>query len=77
MVDGRGPWLLEVNTMPGFTSHSLVPMAARHAGFQMPVLCGHLVDRALARGRSRSSGAPGEHALRNANPSRPTMGDPR
>lgn len=26
------PWLLEINTMPGFTSHSLVPMAAAHPG---------------------------------------------
>ena len=26
------PWLLEVNTSPGMTGHSLVPMAARAAG---------------------------------------------
>jgi len=26
------PWLLEINTMPGFTSHSLVPMAAASPG---------------------------------------------
>ncbi len=26
------PWLIEVNTVPGMTSHSLVPMAARQAG---------------------------------------------
>ncbi len=30
-ADGRN-WLLEVNTVPGMTSHSLVPMAADHAG---------------------------------------------
>lgn len=40
-------WLLEVNTMPGFTSHSLVPKAARHAGTEMPELCATLVDLAL------------------------------
>ena len=33
MVDGAGqPWLIEVNTVPGMTDHSLVPMAARQAG---------------------------------------------
>jgi len=26
------PWLIEVNTVPGMTDHSLVPMAAREAG---------------------------------------------
>ncbi len=35
--DGR-PWLLEVNTMPGFTSHSLLPRAAGHIGLDMPRL---------------------------------------
>jgi D-alanine-D-alanine ligase len=33
LVDGEGrPWLIEVNTVPGMTDHSLVPMAARAAG---------------------------------------------
>lgn len=33
MLDGDGnPWLLESNTLPGMTDHSLVPMAAREAG---------------------------------------------
>ena len=33
MRDGNGDfWLLEVNTVPGMTDHSLVPMAARAAG---------------------------------------------
>lgn len=26
------PWLIEINTVPGMTSHSLVPMAAKQAG---------------------------------------------
>lgn len=44
MLDERGePWLLEVNTMPGFTSHSLLPMAAKAAGRGMGELCAHLV----------------------------------
>lgn len=50
MVDDAGAWLLEVNTLPGFTSHSLVPMAARHAGVSMPELCGRLVESARSRG---------------------------
>lgn len=42
------PWLLEINTMPGFTTHSLLPMAARIRGLDMPALCAHLVRCALA-----------------------------
>ena len=33
MIDANGkPWLIEVNTIPGMTSHSLVPMSAKQAG---------------------------------------------
>jgi D-alanine-D-alanine ligase len=41
MIDGatRQPYLLEINTSPGMTSHSLVPMAARAAGISYPELC--------------------------------------
>ena len=49
MLDGRGPWFLEINTMPGFTDHSLVPKAAQHAGMDMEALTGRLVHRALQR----------------------------
>jgi D-alanine-D-alanine ligase len=35
--DGRF-FVLEVNTIPGMTSHSLVPMAARQAGMEVPAL---------------------------------------
>lgn len=39
MLDGAGaPYLLEVNTVPGMTSHSLVPMAARAAGIDFDEL---------------------------------------
>lgn len=47
------PWLLEVNTMPGFTDHSLLPMGARAAGWEMPALCDRLVRAALAEGAVR------------------------
>lgn len=49
MLDARGSWLLELNTMPGFTDHSLVPMAADHTGMSMPSLCAKLVHCALRR----------------------------
>ncbi len=40
MLDGNGdPWLLEVNTSPGMTGHSLVPMAARAVGISYEDLC--------------------------------------
>lgn len=45
--EGRRPWILEVNTIPGFTSHSLLPMAANHAGMPMPALVDHLVQLAI------------------------------
>ena len=45
-LNDEGPWLLELNTMPGFTNHSLVPLAARHSGLDMPTLCTMLVDSA-------------------------------
>jgi D-alanine-D-alanine ligase len=52
ILDGEGRyWLLEINTMPGFTSHSLVPMAARHQGMEMPALCGKLVEMAIRDSR--------------------------
>jgi D-alanine-D-alanine ligase len=52
MQDKRGQfWLLEVNTVPGMTDHSLVPMAAAAAGldFQQLVLA-ILADSLEARG---------------------------
>ncbi len=40
MLDAEGaPYFLEVNTAPGMTDHSLVPMAARHAGIEFGPLC--------------------------------------
>ncbi len=45
--DDNRAWFLELNTMPGFTDHSLVPMAARATGLEMPTLCARLVDAAI------------------------------
>jgi len=41
--------ILEVNTGPGLTSTSLVPMAADAAGLTFADLAAHLTDRAIAR----------------------------
>jgi D-alanine-D-alanine ligase len=39
LEDGGGWKFLEVNTSPGMTNHSLVPMAARSVGVDFPELC--------------------------------------
>ncbi len=41
------PWFLEVNTMPGMTTHSLLPKAAAETGMNMSVLCDKLVRLAF------------------------------
>ena len=47
MLDARKkPWLLEVNTSPGMTSHSLVPMAARAVGISYEDLCVKILELA-------------------------------
>lgn len=44
MVDRSGqPWLLELNTVPGMTDHSLVPMAAKAAGLEFAPLVQRIV----------------------------------
>ncbi len=43
------PFLLEINTSPGMTSHSLVPMAARAVGLSYEDLCMHLLAGAALK----------------------------
>lgn len=52
--DGR-PYVLEINTIPGMTSHSLLPKAAVKAGISMSQLCMRIVDMALAETNSRKT----------------------
>ncbi|MEM7622152.1 MAG: D-alanine--D-alanine ligase [Planctomycetota bacterium] len=40
------PLMLEINTMPGFTTRSLFPQAAAAAGMDLPTLCAALVQHA-------------------------------
>ncbi|MFO7189495.1 MAG: D-alanine--D-alanine ligase [Pseudomonadota bacterium] len=50
--DGR-PYFLEVNTAPGMTDHSLVPMAARHAGISYEDLCLRVLSLASTKSRAQ------------------------
>jgi D-alanine-D-alanine ligase len=48
MLDEHGqPWLIEVNTVPGMTDHSLVPMAARQAGISFESLVMEILRETL------------------------------
>ena len=54
----RRPFLLEMNTSPGMTSHSLVPISARAAGMSYEALCLRLLaSAALDAPSGRSSAA--------------------
>ena len=50
MVDGRTlePYVLEVNTIPGFTSHSLLPKSAARIGLTFDRLCQRIVELSMA-----------------------------
>ncbi len=49
MVDANDrPWLIEVNTVPGMTGHSLVPMAARAAGITFDELVMRILATSMA-----------------------------
>ncbi|HWW31992.1 MAG TPA: D-alanine--D-alanine ligase [Steroidobacteraceae bacterium] len=50
MMDGAGrPLLLEINTIPGMTSHSLVPMAARAVGIDFEELAWRVLETSFTR----------------------------
>ena len=50
MLDASGkPWLLEMNTSPGMTSHSLVPMGAKAAGMSYAELCLEILSTACCK----------------------------
>jgi D-alanine-D-alanine ligase len=60
MVDAAGrAWFIEVNTIPGLTDHSLVPMAARASGLDFTALVRRILDTTLeppaARGGERDA----------------------
>jgi D-alanine-D-alanine ligase len=50
LCDAAGaPWLIEANTVPGMTDHSLVPMAARAAGIEFDELVWRILEHSLTR----------------------------
>jgi D-alanine-D-alanine ligase len=51
--EAHRPYLLEINTLPGFTPKSLLPKAANHEG----IAFGPLVDRLVRRAAARAPGA--------------------
>jgi D-alanine-D-alanine ligase len=51
MRDQNGKFsLLEVNTTPGMTSHSLVPKAARAVGIDFEELCWRILETSFGEG---------------------------
>src|SRR5579875_875077 len=56
--DGRN-WLLEVNTAPGMTTHSLVPKAAAAMGLDYAELCWRVLETSLDRGSGLGTATPG------------------
>ena len=46
LTKANAPYILEINTLPGFTSHSLLPMAAEKAGIATGALCRQIVEAA-------------------------------
>ncbi len=54
MLDAQQrPWLLEMNTSPGMTDHSLVPMSARVAGMDYATLVIYLLSQASLKSNIR------------------------
>ncbi len=51
LLDSEGqPWFLELNTVPGMTSHSLVPMAARQMGIDFDALVWRILETSMPGG---------------------------
>lgn len=53
--DGQA-WIMEVNTIPGFTATSLVPMAAKEIGIEFPDLCEKIINIALGKNEEEAEG---------------------
>ena len=61
MMDAAGrPLLLEINTVPGMTSHSLVPMAARAAGLDFEELVWRVLETSFTRRLAAAASRPQE-----------------
>ncbi len=50
ILDAEGtPWCLEANSLPGMTANSLLPKAAKAAGYAFPELCDRIATLAAQR----------------------------
>lgn len=47
------PWVLEINTIPGMTDHSLIPKAAERIGIEFPELCEKIVKETAAQHQTK------------------------
>lgn len=52
VTDDGIPVILETNTLPGMTETSLLPDAARHAGYDFPAVCSRIIELALEKHRA-------------------------
>lgn len=65
IVTAEGPQVLEVNTLPGMTSQSLLPQAAAAVGIAFPQLLEHLLASAMRR-HSAAAASTGQQPPPNA-----------
>ncbi len=69
MRDGDGrDWLLEVNTAPGMTSHSLVPKAAQAVGISFEDLCWRILELSCGGAGSQIRDSQGRARAASTNP---------
>jgi D-alanine-D-alanine ligase len=54
MLQGRAPYVLEVNTIPGMTATSLVPKMAAARGMGFPELCERILQAASTDAQSEA-----------------------
>ncbi len=69
ICDEQGrPWLIEVNTVPGMTDHSLVPRAARAAGMDFDELVWRILEQSLEQGPEQNLEQNGGQAMSGEGP---------
>ncbi len=49
------PFVIEINTIPGFTATSLVPMAAKEVGYSFAQLCQHIINLTIEKTNAKRS----------------------
>jgi len=55
LAEGNAPFVLEINTIPGLTSTSLLPKAAKAAGISFPQLCVNLIRLAYEKAKDKTA----------------------